>query len=68
MTSLECEGARVIDKFNEKNFNFGKFKLEMVLASVDILGTPPFNVDPKVKNEYEMHAKKAMSIIVRFLL
>lgn len=36
MASFEGESARVIDKFNGQNFNFWKFKMEMVLASMDL--------------------------------
>jgi hypothetical protein len=36
MTSFEGENARVIDKFNGENFNLWKFKMEMVLASMDL--------------------------------
>ena len=36
MILLKDEGARAIDKFNEENFNFWKFKLEIGLASMDL--------------------------------
>jgi hypothetical protein len=36
MASFEGESARVIDKFNGENFNLWKFKMEMVLASMDL--------------------------------
>lgn len=36
MTSFAGEGIEAINKFNEKNFNLWKFKLEMELAYVDL--------------------------------
>jgi hypothetical protein len=36
MASFEGENAKVIDKFNGENFNLSKFKMEMVLASMDL--------------------------------
>ncbi len=36
MASFEGESARVIDKFNGENFTLWKFKMEMVLASMDL--------------------------------
>lgn len=67
MVSFGDEGARVIDTFNEENFNFQKFKLEMRLASVDLWGivkeTPLSNIDMKVKKKYQSCIQKAMSII-----
>lgn len=35
MTSFDDEGARIIDKFNGKNFDIWKFKLKMGLVFVD---------------------------------
>ncbi len=70
MASFEGESAKVIDKFNGENFNLWKFKMEMVLASMDLWEivdgskeAPPSNVDPKVIKEYQRCAKKAMSTI-----
>jgi hypothetical protein len=70
MALFEGESARVIDKFNGENFNLWKFKMEMVLASMDLWEivdeskeAPPSDVDPKVIKEYQRHAKKAMSTI-----
>jgi hypothetical protein len=70
MASFEGESARVIDKFNGENFNLWKFKMEMVLASMDLWEivdgleeAPPSNSDPKVIKEYQRRAKKAMSTI-----
>ncbi len=69
MASFEGESAKVIDKFIE-NFNLWKFKMEMVLASMDLWEivdgskeAPPSSVDPKVIKEYQRRAKKAMSTI-----
>ena len=52
------DGARVIDKFNAKNFNTWKVKLETELTFMDLWGivkkfdqTPSSNVDPKVNNK-----------------
>lgn len=36
MIPLEDEGVRIIDKFNSRNLNFWKFKLEIELASMDL--------------------------------
>jgi hypothetical protein len=36
MASFEGESTRVIDKFNGENFSLWKFKMEMVLASMDL--------------------------------
>jgi hypothetical protein len=70
MASFEGENAKVIDKFNGENFNLWKFKMEMVLASMDLSEivdgseeAPPFNADPKVIKEYQRRVKKAMSTI-----
>ncbi|KAH8965187.1 hypothetical protein BDL97_04G105700 [Sphagnum fallax] len=70
MASFEGESARVIDKFNGENFNLWKFKMEMVLASMDLWEivdgseeAPPSNSDPKVIKEYQRRAEKAMSTI-----
>jgi hypothetical protein len=70
MASFEGESAKVIDKFNGENFNLWKFKMEMVLASMDLWEivdgseeAPPSNADPKVIKEYQRRAKKAMSTI-----
>jgi hypothetical protein len=70
MTSFEGESARVIDKFNGENFSLWKFKMEMVLASMDLWEivegseeAPPSDADPKVIKDYQRHVKKAMSTI-----
>ena len=54
MVLFESEATRVIGKFNR-----GKFKIEMLLASVDLWNIvdkyeeiPYSNVDPRVKKEY----------------
>ena len=70
MATYEGESARVIDKFKGENFNLWKFKMEMVLASMDLWEIvddteepPSSNDDPKVKKDYERRVKKAMSVI-----
>ncbi len=70
MALFEGESTRVIDKFNGENFNLWKFKMEMVLASMDLWEivdeseeVPPSNSDPKVIKEYQRRAKKAISTI-----
>jgi N-glycosylase/DNA lyase len=70
MALFEGESTKVIDKFNGENFNLWKFKMEMVLASMDLWEivdeseeAPPSNADPKVIKEYQRRAKKAMSTI-----
>jgi hypothetical protein len=70
MASFEGESVRVIDKFNGEKFSLWKFKIEMVLASMDLWEivdgfkeAPPSNSDPKIIKEYQRRVKKAMSII-----
>ena len=70
MATFENESARVIDKFKGDNFNLWKFKMEMVLESMDLWEIvegseepPPFEDDPKVKKDYNRRVKKAMSVI-----
>ncbi len=70
MASFEGESARVIDKFNGENFNLWKFKMEMVLASMDLWQivdgseeAPPSNLDPKVIKEYQQRAKNVRNSI-----
>jgi hypothetical protein len=70
MASFEGTSARVINKFNGENFNLWKFKMEMVLASMDLWEIvdgseeePPCNSNPKDIKEYQRRAKKAMSTI-----
>ena len=36
MTSFESKAAKIIDKFNGKKFNFWKYKIKMLLASMDL--------------------------------
>ncbi len=36
MALFEGKNTRVINKFNGENFNLWKFKMEMVLASMDL--------------------------------
>ena len=68
--SFENESARVIDKFKGDNFNLWKFKMEMVLESMDLWEIveeteepPSFDDDPKVIKDYNRRVKKAMSVI-----
>ena len=70
MTYLESEAARVMDKYHGEKSSLWKFKMEMVLASVDLWDivdglekAPPPNTDPKVLKEYQRRVKKVMSII-----
>ncbi len=65
MASFEGESARVIDKFNGENFNLWKFKMEMVLASMDLWEivdgseeAPPSDSDPKVMKEYQRQQRR----------
>ena len=70
MASFEGESVRVIDKINGDNFNLWKFKMEMVLASMELWEIvddseepPPSDADPKDKKSYQRRVKKAMSVI-----
>ena len=65
MISFEGEATRIIDKFN-----IWKFKIKMLLASMDLCDivdkskkTLPFNADPTLMKEYQRHIKKTISII-----
>ena len=65
MTSFEGEATRIINKFN-----IYKFKIEMLLASMDLYDIVdkhkkplPFNTNPNLMKKYQRHVKKAMSII-----
>jgi hypothetical protein len=69
MASFKSEAARIINKFNEGNFNLWRFKIRM-LAFVNLWDivdgskeTLPSNADPKVLKEYQRRIKKVMSII-----
>jgi len=70
MATFENESARSIDKFNGENFRLWKFRMEMVLASMDLWEIveeteepPPKDGDAKEIKEYNRRAKKALSII-----
>ena len=70
MAIFECKSARNIDKFNGENFGLWKFRMEMVLSSMDLWEivdkseeAPPKDVDPKVMKDYNWRVKKAMSVI-----
>ena len=69
MASFESNVAWIIDKFNEGNFNLWKFKIQMLLASIDFWDTmdqskeaPSFNVDPNVLKEYQKRLTNVMHI------
>jgi transposase InsO family protein len=70
MATFESESARNIDKFNGENFGLWKFRMEMVLSSMDLWeivdeteSPPPADGDPLVVKEYNRRAKKALTII-----
>ena len=70
MATFESESARNIDKFNGENFGLWKFRMEMVLSSIDLWEIldesekpPTADADAKEIKEYNRRAKKAMSII-----
>ena len=70
MATFENESARSIDKFNGENFGLWKFRMEMVLASMDLWEIveeteepPSKDGDAKEIKEYNRRAKKALSII-----
>jgi hypothetical protein len=59
MAGIENESTKVIDKFKGDNFNLWKFKVEMVLESMDLKkiveeteDPPSFDDDPKVIKDY----------------
>ncbi len=61
MASFEGESVRVIDKFNGENFSLWKFKMEMVLASMDLWeivdgseDAPPSDAGPKIIKGYQL--------------
>ena len=54
MAIFESESARNIDKFNRENFGLWKFRMEMVLSSMDLWKildesekSPVADADPK---------------------
>ena len=70
MASYESESARSIDKFKGENFGLWKFRMEMVLSSMDLWEIvedteepPSKDDDPKVIKDYNRRVKKAMSVI-----
>ena len=70
MATYENESVRNIDKFNGENFGLWKFRMEMVLSSMDLWEIveeteepPPEDDDPKVIKEFNRRAKKALSVI-----
>ena len=59
MAYLDSKAARVMDKFHEEKCSLWKFKMEMVLAPMDLWNivdkskkAPPSDADPKVLKEY----------------
>jgi len=59
MATFESESARNIDKFNGENFGLWKFRMEMVLSSMDLWEIvdesekpPAADADPKEIKEY----------------
>ena len=59
MVSLKSKAVKITDKFNGGKFNLSKFKIKMLLASMDLWDIVnrykeplPSNVDPKVLKEY----------------
>ena len=70
MSTFESESARSIDKFKGENFGLWKFRMEMVLSSMDLWEIvdeteepPSKDGDPKVLKDYNRRVKKAMSVI-----
>ena len=70
MATYESESARSIEKFNGENFSLWKFRMEMVLSSMDLWEIvdesekPPLaDADSKDIKEFNRRAKKALSII-----
>jgi hypothetical protein len=70
MTSFESKATRIIDKFNGRKFNLWKFKIKILLASMDLWDIvdgceepPPSNADSKMLKEYQKRVKKDMFII-----
>jgi hypothetical protein len=70
MTSFENEATRIINKFHGLNLNLWKFKINILLGSMNLWNimdgpekTPPSDVDPKVLRDYQRCVKKTMSII-----
>jgi hypothetical protein len=59
IASFESKEAKVMDKFHKEKCSLWKFKIEMVLASMDLWDivdkskkAPPSNAYPKVLKEY----------------
>ena len=70
MTSIKNEATRIIGKFNGGKFHDWKFKIKMLMASMDLWDIVdkskeplPSNADPKILNEYRKRVKKVTSII-----
>ena len=58
------KAVRIIDKFNKKKFNLWKFKIKILLVSMDLWDIIdgykeplPSNEDPKVLKEYQRCVK-----------
>ena len=59
MKSFKSEAAKIVHKFYEKNFYLWRFKIKILLASIDLWDivdgskkTPPSNADSKMLREY----------------
>ena len=70
MTSFESEATRIIDKFSGGKYNIRKFKMKMLLASIDIWDIVdkseeilPSNADPEILKVYQRRIKKTISMI-----
>lgn len=70
MAYLKSEGVRVMNKFHKEKFTLWKFKLKIVLASMDLWGiidrskkVSPSNAYPELLKEYQRRIEKAISII-----
>ena len=70
MAYVKNERARVMDKYHKGKLSLWKFKMEMVLASLDLWEVidgsekiPPSNADPKMLKEYQRCVKRALFII-----
>ena len=69
MASFESKAARINNKFNGRNLNLWKFKMEMLLASMDLWDiverfeeASPSNANSKVLKDNKICVRMAMSI------
>ena len=70
MTYSNRKNIRLMERVYKKKFNLWKFKMEMVLALIDLWDivdgfgkAPSSNTDPKVLKKYQRCVNKAISII-----